>query len=104
MVREGSELPDGTILDEITESGGVAINFFGDVAFHGRTGGVKAVFTQNGLIAKKGDPLADSTILSEIHPTGGVAINFYGDVAFHGKVGTDTDVVLVGPAPLPPVQ
>jgi hypothetical protein len=55
MVREGSELPDGTILDEITESGGVAINFFGDVAFH-------------------------------------------------GKVGTDTDVVLVGPAPLPPVQ
>jgi len=25
----------------------VAINDFGEVAFHGRTGGIKAVFTQN---------------------------------------------------------
>ena len=104
VVKEGDTLGDGTILGEITESGGVAINFFGEVAFHGRTGGIKAVFTQNGLVAKEGDILADGTTLTEIHPTGGVAINFFGDVAFHGKVGTDTDVVLVGPAPLPPVQ
>ena len=75
VVKEGDTLADGTILDEITESGGVAINFFGDVAFHGRTGGVKAVFTQNGLVAKEGDNLADGTTLSEIHQTGGVAIN-----------------------------
>jgi hypothetical protein len=104
VAKEGDTLPDGTILSEITESGGVAINFFGDVAFHGRTGSVRAVFTQNGLVAKEGDPLADSTILSEIHQSGGVAINFYGQVSFHGKVGIDTDVVLVGEVPSPPVQ
>jgi hypothetical protein len=34
----------------------VAINLFGDVVFHGQTGAsVKAVFTQNGLVAKVGD-------------------------------------------------
>jgi hypothetical protein len=101
VAKEADILADGTILDEISESGGVAINFFGDVAFHGRTGGINAVFTQNGLVAKEGDTLSDGTILGEIHQNGGVAINFVGQVAFHGKVGT-TDVVLVGEAPLPP--
>jgi hypothetical protein len=101
VAKEADILTDGTILDEISESGGVAINFFGDVAFHGRTGGINAVFTQNGLVAKEGDTLSDGTILGEIHQNGGVAINFVGQVAFHGKVGT-TDVVLVGEAPLPP--
>jgi hypothetical protein len=103
VAKEGEILADGTILDEISESGGVAINVFGDVAFHGRTGGINAVFTQNGLVAKEGDTLSDGTILGEIHQNGGVAINTLGQVAFHGKVGT-TDVVLVGEAPLPPVE
>ena len=100
VVREGDILGDGTSLEEIAESGGVAINFFGDMAFHGRTGNDKAVFTQHGLVAKEGDILAGGKALDEIHSTGGVAINLVGDVAFHGKVGT-TDVVLVGRAPLP---
>jgi hypothetical protein len=99
IVKEGDTLPDGTILDEITESGGVAMNFFGDVAFQGRTGGIKAVFTHNGLVAREGDTLADGTILDEIHQTAGVAINLDGDVAFHGKVGT-IDAVFVGKAPV----
>jgi hypothetical protein len=99
VVKEGETLADGTILDEITESGGVAINLYGDVAFHGRTGGIKAVFTHKGLVAKEGETLADGTILGEIHHTAGVAINFFGDVAFHGKVGT-TDAVFVGKAPV----
>ena len=99
VAAEGDILPDGTILSEIDESGGVAINIFGDVAFHGRTDTVRAVFTQHGLVARVGDPLSDGTILGEIHNLGGVAINPYGrQVAFHGKVGTDTDVVLVGQA------
>ena len=101
VVKEGDILGDGTPLDEIEESGGVAINFFGDVAFHGRTGGVKAVFTQHGLVVKESDILDGGKTLSEIHQTGGVTINFYGDVAFHGRTGS-TDAVLVGPAPLPP--
>jgi hypothetical protein len=101
VAREGFTLPDGTLVDEIFEIGGVAINFFGDVVFHGRTGSVNAVFTQNGLVAKEGDSLDDGTILSEIHPGGGVAINFFGEVAFHGKVGSSTDLVLVGEAPVP---
>jgi hypothetical protein len=86
----------------------VAINDFGEVAFHGRVvdldaggDGVKAVFTSDGLVAKKEGPLPGGTIVSDIDVNGGVAINFDGQVAFHGKVGT-TDVVLVGQAPLPP--
>ena len=101
IAKEGDTLPDGTVLDEISEIGGVAINFFGDVAFHGRTGGVEAVFTQHGLVGKVGDPLTDATNLGEIHQNGGVAINFFGEVAFHGKVGADTNVVIVGEAPIP---
>jgi hypothetical protein len=101
VVKEGDILGDGTPLDEIEESGGVAINFFGEVAFHGRTGGVKGVFTQHGLVAKESYILAGGTTLSEIHQTGGVAINDFGEVAFHGRTGS-TDAVLVGPAPLPP--
>ena len=99
VIKEGDTLPDGTILDEITENGGVAINFFGDVVFHGRTGGIKAVFTQDGLVAKEGDALTDGTILDEIHQNGGVAINFEGEVAFHGKIGS-TDAVFFGKTPI----
>ena len=99
VVKEGQTLLDGTtIVDEIDQSGGVGIDFSGNVVFHGRTDGVRAVFTQHGLVAKEGDTLTDSTILDEIHATGGVAINLFGQVVFHGKVGT-TDVVLLGEAP-----
>jgi hypothetical protein len=76
----------------------VGIDFSGNVVFHGRTDGVRAVFTQHGLVAKEGETLTDSTILDEIHATGGVAINLFGQVVFHGKVGT-TDAVLLGTAP-----
>jgi hypothetical protein len=90
LAKEGDTLPDGTVLDEINENGGVAINLSGKVAFHGRTGGTKAVFTQFGIIAKEGDPLDDGTILDEISDLGGVAINLSSQVTFHGKVdGTD---------------
>jgi hypothetical protein len=90
VAKEGDTLPDGTVLDEINENGGVAINLSGKVAFHGRTGGTKAVFTQFGIIAKEGDPLDDGTILDEISDLGGVAINLSSQVTFHGKVdGTD---------------
>ena len=86
----------------------MAINDFGDVAFHGRTGGIKAVFTQNGLVAKVGDNLAGGTTLNEIWANGGVAINPYDrQVAFHGQVGSadaSADAVFVGLAPLPPVE
>ena len=62
------------------------------------------MFTQHGLVARVGDPLTDTTNLGEIHQNGGVAINFFGMVAFHGKVGADTDVVIVGEAPIPDVS
>jgi len=86
----------------------VAINLFGDVAFHGRTGGVKAVFTQNGLVAKVGDNLDGGTTLNEIWDNGGVAINAYDrQMAFHGQVGStdaSADAVFIGLAPSPPVE
>jgi hypothetical protein len=97
-------LADDTMLEDIDTTAGVAINVYGDVVFHGRTGGEKAVFTQNGLVAKVGDILADGTTLTEIHPTAGVAINPFGrEVAFLGKVNTNNaNAVFVGQAPLPP--
>jgi len=106
--REASELPDETTVEEILESGGVAINDFGDVVFHGRTDNVKAVFSQNGLVAMVGDNLADgTTTLKEIWEDAGVAINTYAfDVAFHGGVdnpdlpGVLVDAVFVGQAPV----
>jgi hypothetical protein len=89
VVKEGDTLDDGTILDEISESGGVAINDFGQVAFHGRIGSIKAVFIQDGLVAKlvakEDDNLTDGTTLDEINDSGGIAINDFGEVAFHGK-------------------
>ena len=100
VVKEGDILPDGTPLDEIEVSGGVAINLFGDVAFHGRTGGVKAVFTQHGLVAKEGENLTDGTTLNEINDSAGVAINTYGfEVAFHGVVDRN-NAVFVGQIPV----
>jgi hypothetical protein len=97
--REGTDLDDGTILDDINENGGVAINLFGDVAFHGDaidpeagSDSVKAVFTQNGLVTKEGDTLPDGTLLEEIEVNGGVAINLFGEVAFHGRTGGDKAV------------
>ena len=92
--REAGELPDGNILDDINEDGGVAINLFGDVAFHGSVivaaafgDSVKAVFTQEGVIAKEGDTLPDGTIVNEITVHSGVGINLFGDVVFHGRTG-----------------
>jgi hypothetical protein len=106
IAKEGDILPGGTTLDEIEVNGGVAINVFGEVAFHGRTDSVKAVFISDGqtiqVVAKVGDNVDDGTTLSEINNTAGVAITPYGsEVAFHGKVGT-TDAVFVGSAPPPP--
>jgi uncharacterized membrane protein len=106
VARVGDLLPDGTTLKDIEVSGGVAINLFGDVAFHGRTGDMKAVFTQNGVVAKVGDLLDDISNLKDIWTDGGVAITPYGfEVAFHGQTGTPdavTDAVLVGQAPEAP--
>jgi hypothetical protein len=89
VVKEGDTLDDGTILDEISESGGVAINDFGQVAFHGRIGSTPAVFIHDGLVAKlvakEDDNLTDGTTLDEINDSGGIAINDFGEVAFHGK-------------------
>jgi hypothetical protein len=107
VVKEGDKLPDGTIVVEINVDGGVAINDFDKVAFHGKAvdpdlGGdaVKAVFTQDGLVAREDENLTDGTTLSEISEKGGVAINNAGQVAFHGKVGT-TAAVFVGLSPVP---
>jgi PKD repeat protein len=105
VAQVGYTLPDGNTLDEITVQSGVAINLFGDVVFHGRTGGDKAVFISDGqtiqVVAKVGDNVDDGTTLSDISDTAGVAINPYGnEVAFHGKFGT-TDAVLVGSASPP---
>ena len=90
----GTLLDTTTIVADIDENGGVAINAFGDVAFHGdavdpAVGGdsVKAVFTQDGLVAKVGDILPDGTPLEDIEVKGGVAINLFGDVTFHGRTG-----------------
>jgi hypothetical protein len=104
IAKEGDTL-GGTILDEIEVSGGVAINLFGDVVFHGRTGNVKALFTQHGLVAKVGDNLNDGTTLKDIKDNGGVAVKPYGfEAAFHGVIsvgdpGVGVDAVLVGQAP-----
>ena len=107
VVKEGDELPDGTIVVEINVDGGVSINDFDKVAFHGKAvdpdlGGdaVEAVFTQDGLVARKDENLTDGTTLSEISEQGGVAINNADQVAFHGKVGT-TAAVFVGLSPVP---
>ena len=111
VAAEGDTLPDGTTLDEILIEGGVAINLFGDVAFHGRTGGVKAVFISDGqttrVLIKVGDNLSDGTTLQEIWEEGGVAIDPYSlEVAFHGGVdnldvpGALVDAVFVGQAPV----
>ncbi len=102
VAKVGDKLDDGTLLEDIEVSGGVAINLFGEVAFHGRTGGLRAVFTQNGLVAREISNLPDGTTLSEISANAGVAINPYGfEVAFHGRIGT-TDAVFVGQVPLDP--
>ena len=93
---EGDTLTDDTTrVEEINEIGGVAINVFGDVAFHGRMvdpdGGrdtVKAVFNSDGLVAAEGDTLNDGiTIVDDIDENGGVAMNLFGEVAFHGRTG-----------------
>ena len=93
VARVASELPDGNTLDDINEDGGVAINLFGDVVFHGSivnpagSDSVKAVFTQAGVVVKEGDKLPDGTTVDEITVQSGVAINLFGDVVFHGRTG-----------------
>jgi hypothetical protein len=101
VALEGGTLPDGTIVEEITPSGGVGISFFADVVFHGKAGPTDVVFTQAGLVAAEGMTLPDGETLLNIKPEGKVAINLFGEVAFHGQAGT-TDAVFVGQAPLPP--
>jgi hypothetical protein len=93
-VQEASTLPDGNTLDDINEDGGVAINLFGIVAFHGSvvdagagSDSVRAVFTQNGVVVKEGQTLPDGTIVDEITVNSGVGINLFGDVVFHGRTG-----------------
>jgi len=87
VVREGETLGDTTLLDDINENGGIAINVFGQVAFHGDAidaavgpdaVAVKAVLTQAGVVAKEGDILPGGDILTEISDAGGVAINTFG--------------------------
>ena len=100
VVKEGDTLPDGSILEDLSETGGVAINDFGLVAFHGGIGSTEVVFTQNGLVAKEGDNLSDgTTTLEEISDTGGVSINAVGEVAFLGKINNFI-AVFVGEAPV----
>ena len=92
VVKEGGTLHDGTEVNDISNIGEVAISAgqSGDrVAFHGRTGSDKAVFTQVGLAAKEGDTLPDGTIVDEIRDEGKVAINDLDQVAFHG--GTEVE-------------
>ena len=91
VAREALKLPDDTTVEEINESGGVAISDVGVVAFHGRVvigapinPALKAVFTSQGLVTQEGDALEDGTIVDDINEDGGVAINFRGQVAFHG--------------------
>ena len=97
VVAAEGQTPD---VETIENSGGVAINLLGIVAFHGTTvvpvsggdgdGGqrtVKAVFTQEGLVAKEGDTLPDGTLLTEINLFAGVGINLFGDVVFQGRTG-----------------
>ena len=103
--REGSDMPDGTTLEEILESGGVAINDMANVAFHGRVVAdklfgdtLKAVFTtEDGMVAQEASNLKeDGTLLDDINEDGGVAVNFWGKVAFHGTVieaGAGNDAV-----------
>ena len=93
--REESNLPDGTPLEVIASSGGVAISELGEVAFHGKTGGVKAVFTSEKLAAKVGDTLPDGEFVDDIDVDGGVAINVLGEVAFHGNADDDRSVIAV---------
>ena len=85
VAAEGDILPDKTTLEEILLEGGVAINVFGEVAFHGQTSSIDAVFTQNGLVAKEGDTLPDNTVVNRINDRGKVAIDDLGEVAFHGR-------------------
>jgi hypothetical protein len=100
-VRENQVL-NGDQVEAINESGGVAIDFFGNVAFHGKlklgsgldSEEFRAVFTSDGLIAAEGSPLLDETIVGTIDVNAGVAMNIVGDVAFIGQVfdpfsGTD---------------
>jgi len=79
-------------LNEIIESGGVAINDYNVVAFHENiddpddiNNTFSAVFTQDGVVAKEGDTLG-GTLLDGIDENGGVAINLIDDVAFHGDI------------------
>ena len=101
VAKVGDVLPDGSRLDDIEVSGGVAINLYDDVVFHGQTGGVKAVFNQNGVIAKVGDNVNDGSTLEEISSVAGVAVNPYGrQAAFHGRVNS-ADAVFVSLTPTP---
>jgi hypothetical protein len=93
IAKEGQTLSGGRLLDEISSSGGVAINDLDEVAFHGKIeveGGlidelIQVVLTSDGVAAQEGDELDGST-LAEINELGGVAINNAGQVAFHGNV------------------
>jgi hypothetical protein len=94
VVKEGDILPDGTTLDKISDTSGVAINDFGQVAFHGEVvdpaplgDTLSAVFTQDGLVVKEGDTLTDLNIVGAIRKNGGVAINLLGQVVFQGRTG-----------------
>jgi hypothetical protein len=89
VAQEGTNLSDNTFLNSITPSGGVAISFMGDVAFHGGTSTTKAVFTQNGPVARVGAnvivPGGTTSRLDHIYDDAGVAINLFGSVVFHGR-------------------
>jgi hypothetical protein len=94
VAQEAVFLPDKKIIEEISDTSGVAINDFGQVAFHGEVvdpaplgDTLSAVFTQDGLVVKEGDTLTDLNIVGAIRKNGGVAINLLGQVVFQGRTG-----------------
>ena len=103
VAQEAVALPDNNIIVEISDTSGVAINDFGQVAFHGEvvdpgpgpgSDTLSAVFTQDGLLVKEGDTLPDGNIVGEIRKNGGVAINLLGQVVFRGRTG-GTEAVFI---------
>jgi hypothetical protein len=91
LAREGTTLSDDNTIEEIEEVGGVAINDFGDVAFHGFVvipsegrDSFKAVFTQERMLVREGSELSDGNLLYDINEYGGVAFSNAKTVAFHG--------------------
>ncbi len=64
VAKESYILAGGTTLSEIHQTGGVAINDFGEVAFHGRTGSTDAVLVGPAPLPPAVVPLAEGDVTS----------------------------------------